>query len=281
MSAPRSPAVRADAASLLDDSDELAGEVSGVLFQDPDTGYGVVLINAGTDGHQRATGPLSDLVEGQRVRLVGTWKDHAKYGDTFVAAMYEQVTPTTKAGLRSFLLSERFDVSHETVEQVLDAFGRKAGGIIASGTQALTDAGIDEDAARRLHRDWVSGLAMADLVLAFERAGVPIEAARSAHARFGSDSVRMAAESPYDLLDAERVLFAHADALAKAAGMSSTDPARLAAGARTSVRTAMRAEGHQCIPRPQLVDAAARMLKVDVTAAEAGVATALGAGTLV
>lgn len=269
------------APSLLGDDKELAGEVSGVLFSDPDTGYGVVLLDAGTDGYHRATGPLSDLVEGQRVRLVGGWTDHPKHGETFAATMYEQLVPTTKAGLRNFLLSDRFDVSPGIVEDVLDAFGRKAGGIIAAGSQALVDAGIDPDAARRLHRDWVAGQALGDLVLAFERAGVPADVARSVHARFGPEAVELAETRPYELLDADRMRFAHADALAKAAGMQATDPGRLAAGARAAVRAAMRSDGHQALPRQQVVEASARLLKVDAIAAAAGLDDAVAAGVLV
>ncbi len=252
----------------------------GVLYQDPATGYGVILLD-GEDGALRATGPLSDVVEGQRVRLVGAWTDHPKHGETFSATMYEQLVPTTKAGLRNFLLSDRFDVSPGVVEQVLDAFGRKAGGIIAGGSSALVDAGIDPDAARRLHRDWVAGQVLGDLVLVFERAGVPPDVARSAHARFGPDALRLAREAPYDLLDAERVRFAHADALARSAGMTPTDPARLAAGARAALRGAMRADGHQCLPRQRVVDANAAMLKVDVIAAADGLSRAVAAGTVV
>ncbi len=215
------------------------------------------------------------------MRLVGEWKEHPKHGDTFNATMYEQLVPTTKAGVRNFLLSERFDVSPGIVEQVLAAFGRKAGGIIAAGSQAMIEAGIDPEAAKRLHRDWVAGQALSDIVLAFDRAGVPVEAARSAHARFGADAVRLATEAPYDLLDADRVRFAHADALARAAGMSATDPARLAAGSRAALRGAMRNDGHQCLPRQRVVDAAAAMLKVDVIAAADGLSRAVAAGTLV
>ncbi len=233
------------------------------------------------EGSLRATGPLSDLVEGQRVRLVGGWQDHPKHGETFVATMYEQLVPTTKAGVRNFLLSDRFDVSPAVVEQVLDAFGKRAGSVIAAGSDALVEAGIDPDAARRLHRDWVAGQALADLVLLFDAAGVPQEAARSAHARFGADAVRLAREAPYDLLDAERVRFAHADALARAAGMAATDPARLAAGALAAIRAGMRADGHQCLPRQRVVEDSARMLKVDAIAAADGLSRAVAAGTVV
>jgi exodeoxyribonuclease V alpha subunit len=265
-------------------SEELVGEVAGVHHTDPRTGFGVVEIDPG-DGQpgERCTGPLADLVEGQSVRLVGRRSVHPRYGPTFEAMLYEQVTPSTVAGLASFLGSDRFaHLDPSTIERVLTTFGATAGAAIESGPDRLVaEADLEPLEAAALHDAWVAGQALARFVRLVEASGWPMDAVRSAHARFGSDVVTVAREDAYLLLEAERVRFAHVDALAAQLGVARDDPRRLVAGARAAVRAAQRQDGHQHLPRSEAVGAAAQLLGVDALVAGAGIEQALAAGTLV
>jgi exodeoxyribonuclease V alpha subunit len=268
---------------LLAADEQLTGEVLGVIYADPDSGFGVVEVRPadGSEG-ERCSGPLSDLVEGQHLRLVGSWRDHPRYGRTFEAVYYEQVAPGTVAGLRHFLGSERFaEVSDRSRQRVLTTFGAGAGRVIEHEPGRLvSEAGLDADDADRLHRAWLSGQALGELVRLVEPAGWPMEAVRSAHGRFGTDAVRLGREDPYALLDADRVRFAHVDALARQLGIAASDPRRLAAGARAAVAAARRRDGHQHLPRAECVAAAATLLKGDRLLAAAGVDAAVASGAL-
>jgi len=269
-------------ATLLGD-EELVGEVIGVHYSDPRTGFGVIELGPEDGGPgERCSGPLADLVEGQSVRLVGRRTVHARFGPTFEAMLYEQVTPTDVAGLTAFLTSERFDhVPSSAIERVLVAFGAGAGTVIEAGADRLVEgAGIAVEEARAIHDAWQAGLAMARLVRLVEGAGWPMDAVRSAHARFGADVVDVAREDPYLLLLAERVRFAHVDVLAERLGVPRDDPRRLAAGAVAAVRAA-RADGHQHLPRQEAIGAAAALLGVDAILAADGIERAVGRGRLV
>lgn len=267
---------------LLGTHEELAGEVLGVVYADPDSGFGVVELDPEDGPPARCTGPLSDLIEGQAVRLVGAWTTHARYGPTFQAIYYEQLAPSTVAGLRTFLASQRFGhLEDGVVERVLTAFGAGAGRVIEQGPDALVDgAGIDPEDAVALHEAWSEGQALASLVRLVEPLGWPMDAVRSAHARFGADVARTARDDPYALLEAERVRFAHADRLAASLGLDPTDPRRLAAGAWAAVSGARRRDGHQHLPRQICLEAAAQLLRVDLLVAGEGLDRAVAAGTL-
>jgi exodeoxyribonuclease V alpha subunit len=271
------------AGGLLAADEQLTGEVLGVIYADPDSGFGVVELGPadGTAG-ERCTGPLSDLVEGQHIQLVGAWRDHPRYGRTFEAVYYEQVAPSTVAGLRSFLGSERFsEVSERGRQRVLTTFGSGAGRIIEHEPERLvSEAGLESDDADRLHRAWMSGQALGELVRLVEPAGWPMDAVRSAHGRFGAEAARLGRDDPYALLDAERVRFAHADALARKLGIAPSDPRRLAAGARAAVAGARRRDGHQHLPRVGCIEAAGSLLKVDAILAGSGVDAAVASGAL-
>jgi exodeoxyribonuclease V alpha subunit len=262
--------------------EEVTGEVLGLVYADTSTGFGVAELTDDRGDPVRATGPLSDLVEGQTVRLVGRWTEHPRYGPTFEATYYEQTAPTTVAGLRTFLLSERFaEVPHEDVERVLTVFGAGAGGVIEdTPARLVSEAGLDADVATELHERWLEGRALAALVRLCEPAGLPVAVVRAVHARFGTASVDVAREDPYALLEVDRVRFAHADALARHLGVEPTDPRRLAAGAVAAVAAARRQDGHQFLTRVQTVQASSSLLGVDAVAASAGVDAAVARGRL-
>jgi exodeoxyribonuclease V alpha subunit len=281
------------ASSLLAADDELVGEVMGVIYADDSSGFGVVELApepGGAAAHPardegegaRCSGPLSDLVEGQSVKLVGRWRDHARYGLTFEATYYEQIAPTTAAGVRSFLASERFaEVSQRARDRVVNTFGDGTGRVIEHDHHRLvTEAGLTQEQADQLHEAWVAGQALGELVRLVEPARWPLDAVRAAHAQFSGDAARVARDDPYALLAADRVRFGHVDDLARHLGVLPSDPRRLAAGARAAVTAARRQDGHQHLPRPACTDATARLLKVDAVLARSGIDAAIAEGAL-
>lgn len=263
--------------------EQLTGEVLGVMYADSSTGFGVVELDPETGGGgARCSGPLSDLVEGQTVTLVGAWKEHQKYGLTFEAVLYEQVTPTTVAGLRSFLLSERFEhIDPDDLDRVMSAFGKQAGTIIEQEPERLAaEARIDPTVADDLHAAWMAGQSLSELTRLAEPAGLPFDVIRAVHRRFGADAAKVARDDPYQLLEVERCRFAHADALARHLGLEQTDRRRLAAGARAAVAAGRRRDGHQYLTRDQVTAESARILKVDAVLAADGLEVAVAEGTL-
>lgn len=268
---------------LLAADEQLTGEVLGVVYADPSTGFGVVELDPEGDAEgARCSGPLADLVEGQSVTLTGAWREHPRYGPTFEALFYEQIVPTTVAGLRSFLFSERFAaVALRDRERVLTVFGSGVGRVIEHEPDRLVDeAGLDRDDADELHRSWRAGQAMAALIRLVEPAGWPLDAVRSVHVRFGADAASLGRADPYALLDAERLRFAHADALARHLGIAADDPRRLAAGARAAVTAARRGDGHQHLDLDTCRSTTSTLLKVDALLAGEGIQAAVAAGLL-
>ena len=268
---------------LLGTDEQLTGEVLGLLYADSESGFGVIELDRDDgEGGARCSGPLAGLVEGQSVRLAGRWRDHPKWGATFEATYYEQVAPSTVAGLRALLASDRFDgVSERSIRRLLTAFGTDTPRVIEHEPERLTtEAGLPAGESDELQRAWAEGQSLARLVRLVERAGWPMAAVRSAHRRFGAEAVRVGEEDPYALLEAGQVRFSHADQLAKLLGVSVDDPRRLAAGARAAVLRAHRGAGHQHLDRPGCVEATAQLLGVDRLLASEGVEAAVASGLL-
>lgn len=272
---------------LLATDEELVGEVLGVIHAAPDSGFGVVELQPDAARHEpegaRCSGPLADLVEGQTVRLVGRWRDHPRFGPTFEATFYEQLAPTTTAGVRAFLSSDRFaQVPQRARDRALRTFGAGTARVIEQEPHRLVDeAGLTEEQAEALNDAWRTGLALAELVRLVEPVGWPLDVVRAVHARFAGDAARVARDDPYALLAVDRVRFARADGLARHLGTQPTDPRRLAAGAQAAIAAARREHGHQHLVRDEALDAAAQLLGVDRVLAAEGLEAAVARGELV
>jgi exodeoxyribonuclease V alpha subunit len=248
----QSPGMRDDpppegqAATLLGE-EQLDGEVLGLIFAAPDTGFGVIELGVDDDdaGGVRCTGPLADLVEGQLVRLAGRFSDHPVHGRTFEATWYEQTTPTTVDGLRTFLLSSRFALEQRTVDRLLARFGSDAGWVIDRDPDRLVrEAGWDPDEAREVHERWQEGRAYADLVRLLEPAGVRARLVRAAFAAFHPAAFDAIRSDPYDLVEVEGWRFAQVDAVGRTLEVGALDPRRLAGAARAAHRGARQRDGH-------------------------------------
>ncbi|MEX2550011.1 MAG: AAA family ATPase [Nitriliruptoraceae bacterium] len=267
---------------LLGD-EQLTGEVIGTYFSDPASGFGVIELETGSGEGVRCAGPLAGLIEGDAIRVEGRWTTHPRHGPTFEVLLYEQVVPSTVAGLRAFLEADRFEVvPPETRQRVLTTFGAATGRVLDREPDRLvTEAGLAPEDAEELQRAWRSGRALADLHRLVEPVRWPVDVVRSVHARFGAQAVELAEEDPYALLDAERARFAHVDALARHLGIGPTDPRRLTAGAQAAVTAARRRDGHEHLRRAECVAAAAHLLGVDRVLAVDGVDRAVAGGALV
>ncbi len=267
---------------LLGD-EQLTGEVIGTYFADPVTGFGVIELQLASGDGVRCVGPLSSLVEGDGVSVVGRWTTHPRHGPTFDVLLYEHLVPTSVDGLATLLSGERFAaVSTAARTRVLTTFGAGTGRVLEHQPERLVEeAGLDEGDAAELTRAWASGRALADLVRLVAPVRWPREVVSSVHGRFGPEAIELARTDPYLLLAAERARFAHVDALARHLGVAPSDPARLAAGARAAVDAARRRDGHEHLSRDGTVEATAQLLGVDRILAAEGLAGAVVAGTLV
>ena len=249
-----------------DSATTLTGEVAAVVFTNPDSGFGVVELAAprGEDGH-RASGPLASLVPGQSVRLLGAWKDHERYGPTFAAVAYEQAAPRSVDGLVTFLSSDRFPGIGKTLaRRIVTAFGLDVGEVLTSDPGRLAEVqGINRDLALSVGEAWRSAGALAGLVGELTGVGIPAPVAQAVHRYFGDRAGDVLSSDPYALLVVRGVKWAHAESLARAAGIERHDERRLRAGAATAQRELCGRGGHMAADTADLVGETSRLLGVD------------------
>ena len=252
----------------MNDSDqlrgELRGEVSGIIYSNEATGFGVIEIDSEGPASSRASGPLAGLTEGQPVRLVGAWGEHQRYGPTFEATYYELDRPRSEEGLIAFLGSDRFQgVGEVLAERLVDAFGLDLGDVIAEDPLALTVVkGVSRELAHRIGAAWRDAGALAELAQRLAQAGIPASLAQVVVRALGEDALDVLEADPYRLLDAPRVSWAQAEAFARAAGIGRDDDRRLVAGCGAAHTDLRRRGGHVALAEASLLTEVARLLSV-------------------
>ena len=263
---------------MPDAPNELTGEVAAVVFANPESGFGVVELTAGRRGEDgpRASGPLASLVPGQSVRLLGAWTEHERYGPTFAAVAYENAAPRSVDGLVTFLASDRFPgVGKTLARRIVTAFGLDVGDVVSADPGRLAEVrGVSSDLALSIGEAWRAAGALAGLVGELTAVGIPAPVAQAVHRHFGDRAGDVLVEDPYALLAVRGVRWAHAEALAKAAGLERSDPRRLRAGAVAAQRELCNRGGHMAAETAELVTEAGRLLGVDPLVAREALALA-------
>jgi exodeoxyribonuclease V alpha subunit len=271
---------------LLAPDEQLTGEVLGCADVTGDNGTVLVELSPGDDPDGGpgvwCAGPLTDLVEGQRVTLAGRWHDHPRFGRLFQAVYYERRRSEPLDVLRAFLATDGFaGISPRVRGRALTTFGAAVGRVIEHDPDQLRiRAGLTAEEARSLHAAWTATPTLAAWVSFIGPASWPIDAVLAAHARFGRKTVAVANDDPYAVLATDGVRFAHAERLAHHLGVERADPRRLRAAAIATVAAARRRCGHEHLVLGSAVASAARLVGVDLLLGAEGVAAAVAAGDL-
>jgi hypothetical protein len=120
--------------------EQLSGEVLGLVRPDPrDRAAGAVALGRAAGGVPDVwcTGPVGDLVEGQRVTVTGRWQEHPRYGWSFAAVLYERLVdePTATGHPPRWLGAVRWPP--EVVAAVHDRLGDGVGAAVRADPYGL------------------------------------------------------------------------------------------------------------------------------------------------
>ena len=85
--------------------DKLDGEVLGIRFENPETGFKVLTVRTGKGDKITVCGTLPDMYPGQCAVFCGNYSRHQDFGEQFHAVSATVSLPGTLEGLQSFLVS--------------------------------------------------------------------------------------------------------------------------------------------------------------------------------
>lgn len=213
---------------------------------------------------ETVVGTLGDIVEGESLRLHGTYVSNAKYGRQFKAVTCERTLPTTPSEIRKYLGSGIIKgMGPALAKKIVDNFGEQSLQIIESDPMRLSELnGVTPDKALYISSEFRRLCGMKSIVEFLQKYEISPVTAALVWKNYEEDSVSLVRENPYLLCEVGiDVDFGIADRIAADMGLDFWSMNRVKAGTVYVLRQNSYA-GHTCLPREMLCERVCTVLGV-------------------
>jgi exodeoxyribonuclease V alpha subunit len=249
------------------------GTVERIIYSNEENHYTVAQLVP--ESRHRAepitiTGNLAALNEGETVKALGRWINHKQFGRQFAVEKFESVLPRTIVGIKKYLGSGLVKGIGQTfADRIVDKFGDQTLEIIDHFSARLREVdGIGPERAKWIKEAWTAQKTVRDIMIFLQGHGVGSAHAAKIFKQYGENAIAVVRENPYRLAkDITGIGFRTADGIAAKLGIARDSIHRLKAGV---VHTLERAtdEGHTCLPRERLIEAARELLEAEIAPTE-------------
>jgi exodeoxyribonuclease V alpha subunit len=240
----------------------LEGHVLRVLFRNAESLYTVARLQT-PEGEVTATGPFLEITEGDKFALTGDWTRHAKYGRQFAATEARKVLPDTAPGIEAYLAGGLFKgIGKKLARRLVAHFGDATLDVLLTRPDRVREVpGIGPAKVRSLSASLGEYGKVQSLALFLQGHGVSLSLTMKIHRRYGEDAIALVKANPYRLAaEVEGIGFLTADEIARKLGTDPGAPERVRAAVLHVLTERGEAEGHVCLPLPELTARALEFL---------------------
>jgi len=236
-----------------------------LTYVNEETGYTVarVATERGSD-LLTVVGALLGAQPGERLRLVGRWSSHPKYGQQFEVDSYTTMLPATIQGIQRYLGSGLVKgIGPVFAERIVAHFGLDTLRVIEEEPARLIEVpGLGPKRTAKITAAWQEQKAIKEVMVFLQGVGVSTSLAVRIYKQYGDASISVVRNEPYRLAaDVWGIGFKTADTIAQAVGIPHDSPQRVMAGLRYTLSEAAES-GHCYLPAPQLVTDTTKILNV-------------------
>ncbi|MCA1905949.1 MAG: ATP-dependent RecD-like DNA helicase [Desulfarculus sp.] len=244
----------------------LRGRVTRITFSNPENGYTVAKVQVpGRAGPIAVVGRMPGIGEGMEISFSGRETLHPKFGLQVEADQVQAQAPSDAEGVRRYLASGLVKgVGPKLAEAIVAALGVEALEIILHDPQRLRQVpGIGRKKAAVIAQAVAAHGELREVMVFLQGHGVPASTALRIWRQYGAGTLGVLRSEPHRLAqDVRGIGFATADRIAQSIGLAADHPTRLQAGLLYSLSQASE-EGHVYLPYEELMEAAARQLRVE------------------
>lgn len=265
-----------------DDLTKLTGTVERIIYANEDNGYTVLDFGL-EDDVITACGTMPYISDGDSLILWGNWVHNPKYGRQFKVEQYERNMPADSAAILRYLSSRTVKgVGPKLAERIVAQFGDETLDVMENHPEWLTDVpGISRKKAAEIAEDFKAKAGIRSAMMFFRDYFGAAMTVRI-YKQYGSSAVDVAKENPYRLCDeVEGIGFERADRMAMSLGLDLQSEERLMSGVKYLLTSNAARNGHVCLPREKLTEAAAQLLRTDRERVAAAIDAQLERGGLV
>ena len=261
---------------------QLKGTVEHIIYCNEDNGYTVMDVGL-EDDIITACGVMPYIGEGDALILWGNWVHNPKYGRQFKVEQYERDMPADSAAILRYLSSHAVKgVGPKLAERIVAKFGDETLDVMENHPEWLCDVqGISRKKAEEITEDFKAKAGIRSAMMFFrDYFGAAMTVRIYKH--WGSGAVDIARKNPYRLCDeVEGIGFERADQMAMSLGLDPQGEDRIMSGVKYLLTSNAAQNGHVCLPREKLIEAAVRLLRTDADRVTAAVDAQLEMGGLI
>lgn len=246
--------------------EEKQGTIADIIFYNRENGYTIAVFETETEQFT-AVGTLPACRKGSSYLIRGQWKVHPTYGEQFAFSSFEEVMPSTEAGIEEFLSSGVLKgIGKKTAAAITARFGKDTFRIIGEEPSRLTEIpGIGAKKAEAVSEAFRSHREFAEITLYLQQFGIRAEYAMKLYRVYGSDTIAAVEENPYRLAeDIYGIGFKKADQIAQKMGIAADDEHRIKSGVKFTLWY-FAGEGNTFLPQELLCEKTAGLLEVGVS----------------
>lgn len=248
-------------------TDELNGIVDHIIYQNPENGFTVFVIQAKKVGKTTVKATITSLHAGEQVTLQGSWVMHPKFGKQFDAASCHTTLPTTAIGIQKYLSSGMIKgIGPVYAEKLVKKFGTEVLEIIDNHPYRLHEiSGIGPKRVDKIITAWQDQKEISHIMVFLQEKNITPAYATKIYKKYGKESISVLHENPYRLADEIwGIGFKVADQIAQNMGFAHDSLKRVTSGILYALST-INANGHLYAELDELRQKAIKLLELDET----------------
>ncbi|MDR3550997.1 MAG: ATP-dependent RecD-like DNA helicase [Candidatus Babeliales bacterium] len=261
----------------MGNTDTITGTVEKIVFQSPDNGFAVFIVQINQTTSTTVRGHLNSIQPGEQVIIQGAWVMHPKFGKQFEAQSCATSLPTSVLGLKKYLGSGMIKgIGPTYAEKLVNYFGVQALEIIDKYPERLREVpGIGQKRVEMIATAWKDQKDISQVMVFLQDKGISPAYATKIYKKYGQASIAVLNENPYRLAeDIWGIGFKIADQIAQNLGFEKTSIKRIKAGILFAITNTIN-NGHVYAELQNLKDTTVQLLEIDFEDVSQKIKTAL------
>lgn len=237
------------------------GYIERIIFRNDENGYTVLSLHS-EDEELTCVGSFPFISEGEFIHAMGTYTEHAVYGQQFLIESYDTKQPEDLFSVERYLSSGAIKgIGAALAGRIVKKFKEDTFRIIEEEPERLAEIkGISERMAKDIYSQFEEKRDMRSAMLFLQQYNITGNLAVKIFTEYGQRMYEILKENPYRLAeDISGVGFKTADEIARRMGIGSDSDYRIKAGILYVLLQAS-GEGHVYLPEHELIQRSKALL---------------------
>lgn len=248
-------------------AETVKGYVDHIIYRNDENGYTVLNLHM-EDGEVTCVGSFPFISEGEFIHGIGSYTEHAVYGQQFLIESYDMTQPEDVFSIERYLSSGAIKgVGEALAGRIVKKFKEDTFRIIEEEPERLAEIkGISLRVAREIYRQFEEKKDMRSAMLFLQQYNITGNLAVKIYSQYGQRMYEILRENPYRLAeDITGIGFKTADEIARRIGIGIDSDYRIKAGILYVLLQAS-TDGHVYLPEYELLQRSKALLVADEAA---------------